>query len=55
MAHASHPIEPGEVMAYLDGELRPRRAASVAAHLEECNDCRILAEELRGVSVQLLA
>jgi hypothetical protein len=55
MRHSAHPIEQEEVMAYLDGELAPKRAASVAAHLEECGECRILAEELRGISRQMLA
>jgi len=54
MTHSTHPIEREEVMAYLDGELTPKHAAFVAAHLEECGECRILAEELRGVSRQLL-
>lgn len=55
MTRSAHSIQREEVMAYLDGELAPERAAPVAAHLEECSECRIVAAELRGISQQLLA
>jgi hypothetical protein len=45
-----HPIEPEELMAYLDGELSKDRAEATAAHLSECGDCRGFVSELRGVS-----
>ena len=48
-----HPIEPAELMAYLDGELRPGRATVTAAHLGECTECRRLLTELRSVSQNL--
>jgi hypothetical protein len=48
-----HSVEQEEVMAYLDGELASDRAATVAAHLEDCGECRQLAAELRDVSQQL--
>jgi hypothetical protein len=48
-----HPVEQEEVMAYLDDELPPERSDLVAAHLEECGECRRLAEELRDVARQL--
>jgi len=48
-----HPVEQEEVMAYLDGELPPDAAASIAAHLEECGECQRLAEEMRDVSRRL--
>lgn len=51
----SHPIEPLELMAYLDGELPRERAAAAAAHLEECRECQALAADLRGVSEELAA
>lgn len=51
----SHPIEPLELMAYLDGELPRERAAAAAAHLEECRECQALAADLRGVSENLAA
>jgi hypothetical protein len=48
-----HPIEPEEVMAYLDGELTSDRAAATAAHLGECAECQGLAASLRNVSQNL--
>jgi hypothetical protein len=48
-----HPIEPEELMAYLDGELRADRAAATAAHLGECTECQGLVAELRSVSHSL--
>jgi hypothetical protein len=53
MVRSTHPFEQEEVMAYLDGELAPERAASVAAHLQECAECESLAISLRGISSQL--
>ena len=51
----NHPIEQEELMAYLDGELLPGRAAITAAHLEECRECRAVAADLQGVGRQLMA
>ncbi len=45
-----HPVEPEELMAYLDGELPLDRAAETAAHLEECRECQIQAAELKSIS-----
>jgi hypothetical protein len=50
MNKTTHPIEPEELMAYLDGELSKDRAEATAAHLSECSDCRGFVSELRGVS-----
>lgn len=50
-----HPIEPEELMAYLDGELSTDRAAETAAHLGECAECQSLVADLRGVSHTLKA
>jgi hypothetical protein len=50
-----HPVEKEQVMAFLDGELEPKLAAQVAAHIEGCADCRKLQNDLRGVSSQMLA
>jgi hypothetical protein len=50
-----HAFEPEEVMAYLDGELEPQRAAALAAHLGQCPDCQALAANLHRVSDQLAA
>ncbi len=35
-----HPIEPEELMAYLDGELTADRASATATHLSECSECQ---------------
>ena len=48
-----HPIEPEELMAYLDGELTADRASATAAHLSECSECQRLVAELRSVSQNL--
>lgn len=49
----SHPIDDLELMAYLDGELSREKAAAAAAHLEECTDCKALADDLRSVSREM--
>ena len=33
---------------YLDGELEPQMLTEVEAHLEECEDCKHCAEEIRA-------
>jgi Flp pilus assembly pilin Flp len=48
-----HPIEPEELMAYLDGELPGDRAAVAAVHVNECAECQGVVAELRGVSQEL--
>jgi anti-sigma factor RsiW len=53
MNKISHPMEPEELMAYLDGELTADRAAATAAHLGECAECQGLVAGLRGVSQNL--
>ncbi len=53
MDSTTHPFDREEVMAYLDGELAPERAAAAAAHLEQCAECRALAADLRAVSRQM--
>jgi hypothetical protein len=50
MNKTTHPIEPDELMAYLDGELSSDGAAAAAAHLSECGECREVVSILRGVS-----
>ena len=49
----THEIDREEVMAYLDGELAAARALFVRAHLDQCAECRALADELRDVSAGL--
>ncbi len=49
-----HPVEKEQVMAFLDGELEPKLAAQVAAHIRGCSECRKLQGDLREVSSQVL-
>lgn len=55
MSIGKDPIAHEELMAYLDGELAPDRAAETAEHLEQCPQCRQLAADLRDVSEMLTA
>jgi len=48
-----HPIEPEELMAYLDGELTADQATATAAHLGECTGCQGVVADLRIVSQNL--
>jgi hypothetical protein len=48
-----HPIEPEELMAYLDGEVTADRATATAAHLGECAECQGVVADLRSVSQNL--
>lgn len=50
-----HAFDAEEVMAYLDGELEPQRAAMLASHLEDCSECQNVAEKLRGVTEFMLS
>jgi Domain of unknown function (DUF4349)/Putative zinc-finger len=52
---AQHAFEPEEVMAYLDGELEPTRASSLAAHLDHCAECQALAQQFRQISERMLS
>ena len=54
MRHEMHPIEPEELMAYLDGELPPQRASIASDHLSHCLDCQLAAAEMQDVSRRLL-
>src|ERR1700675_3061329 len=53
MNKISHPIEPEELMAYLDGELTANRATATAAHLGECAECQSIVAGFRDVSHSL--
>jgi hypothetical protein len=55
MSEIRHAIEPEEIMAYLDSELSPGRAAEAMTHLDHCPECRRLANHLRRVSQELTA
>ncbi|MBA3296687.1 MAG: DUF4349 domain-containing protein, partial [Acidobacteria bacterium] len=47
----AHDVE--AVMAYLDGELPTDAAERMQVHLDECEECRTMMTELRGVSERL--
>jgi hypothetical protein len=53
MPSSTHPIEHEELMAYLDGELSVDRAAQVAAHFQQCGECRAWVAESRALSERL--
>ena len=55
MTTNTHPIEPEELMAYLDGELPADRATAVLTHLEHCPECHVLAADFLDVSRELLS
>jgi hypothetical protein len=55
MSMNRHPIEPEELMAYLDGELPTDQATEALSHLELCPECQTLAADFRAVSRELLA
>src|SRR5882672_176987 len=54
MTKTNHPIEQEELMAYLDGELATDRAVTAAAHLEHCQECQRLVDDLKGISQKLM-
>jgi hypothetical protein len=49
-----HAFEAEEIMAYLDGELEAKRAATLAAHLEHCAECQEVAQGFRALSERML-
>jgi Domain of unknown function (DUF4349)/Putative zinc-finger len=53
--NAQHAFDAEEVMAYLDGELEPRRAAALAAHLVSCAECQEVAQGFRALSERMLS
>src|SRR6266481_130881 len=55
MLKNTHPVEQEELMAYLDGELPVDRAATAAAHLENCRECQEVAADLQSVSRRMVA
>ncbi|MGA8406470.1 MAG: DUF4349 domain-containing protein [Candidatus Acidiferrales bacterium] len=48
-----HAFDAEEIMAYLDGELEPQRAAALAAHLVSCSECQEVAKGFRAVSERM--
>jgi hypothetical protein len=55
MSTNRHPIEPEELMAYLDGELPTYQATETLSHLDLCPECQTLASDFRAVSQELMA
>ncbi len=53
MNTSTHDFLPEEVMAFLDGELSPERAAAITTHLETCAACSASAANLRSLSNQI--
>lgn len=54
MRREMHPIEPEELMAYLDGELASQRASDAALHLSQCRECQGVAADMQSISRRLL-
>jgi anti-sigma factor RsiW len=52
---STHQFEPGEVMAYLDGEISADRASEIAQHMQQCAECQELAAGFRDLSRELAA
>ena len=53
--NAAHPLQPEEVMAYLDGETTAAEARDIGTHLAVCESCQRLAAGLRDGSTRLQA
>jgi anti-sigma factor RsiW len=50
MNSTTHCVAPEDIMAFLDGELPPSEVQTVSAHLEDCAQCAIAAEQFRATS-----
>jgi hypothetical protein len=50
----THCVAPEDIMAFLDGELSTVEAQTVSAHLKDCTQCAMVAEQFRATS-QLLS
>jgi hypothetical protein len=53
MNTATHTVAPEEIMAFLDGELSAVEAQTVSAHLKDCAQCAMVAEQFRATSRML--
>ena len=49
-----HAFDAEEIMAYLDGELEPQRAAALASHMVGCGECQEVAKGFRTVSERMM-
>jgi anti-sigma factor RsiW len=50
MNAATHPVEPEQLMVFIDGELSADEARQVSAHIAACVDCAGLVAELHATS-----
>src|ERR1700756_5077340 len=53
MTTTGHSVAPEEIMAFLDGELSASEAQAVSAHLKDCAQCAMVAEQFRATSEML--
>jgi hypothetical protein len=53
MTTTGHSVAPEEIMAFLDGELSAVEAQTVSAHLKDCAQCAMVAEQFRATSEML--
>ncbi len=53
MTTTTHSVAPEDIMAFLDGELSGPEARSVSAHLKDCTQCALVAEQFRATSEML--
>jgi Domain of unknown function (DUF4349)/Putative zinc-finger len=53
MTTTTHSVAPEEIMAFLDGELSAVAAQTVSAHLKDCAQCAMVAEQFRATSQML--
>jgi anti-sigma factor RsiW len=53
MTKTEYCVSAEDVMALLDGELSAADARTISAHVEECSECALVVEQLRGVSQAL--
>lgn len=50
---ATHHFAPQEVMSFVDGELTAAESQAAAAHIADCPECSVIADEFRATSQRL--
>jgi anti-sigma factor RsiW len=50
MTTTAHSVAPEDIMAFLDGELSASEARAVSAHVKDCAQCAMVAEQFRATS-----
>src|SRR5258708_11359942 len=53
MTTTTHCVAPEDIMAFLDGELSASEARAVSAHVKDCAQCAMVAEQCRATSQML--